>query len=370
MKVLILSCGTGGGHNACARYVEEELKENNIDSQFRDFFEIVNIKGKELSEKLYLSSLGMNGEIFKNVYRLGEIYSKTKMTSPVYLVNKLHKKALYKYIVENEFDLVVVSHLFPALTLTAINKDKNLKKIPFIAIATDYEPCPFFEEAEEDFLIIQKGLEEKFIAKGIDKKRLINSGIPVSSRFLKEAKNIRNELGIKNEKVILIMLGSMGFGNVLEVISALLEEDKVKIIVVCGSNKKLYQELTDLGNVKLIVLGFVNNINSLIYSADIVMSKPGGLSSTEVASINKPLLHIFPIPGIETYNAKFFDEKKMAIKCDSKEEIINNCRKLLSDKALQEEMIDAQKKFINKDSAALLVKLIVDNYKEKSKKDD
>ena len=57
MKVLILSCSTGGGHNACAKYILEELKENNIEAKFKDFYEIVNKNGKDLSSKIYLSSL-------------------------------------------------------------------------------------------------------------------------------------------------------------------------------------------------------------------------------------------------------------------------------------------------------------------------
>lgn len=57
MKVLILSCSTGGGHNSCARYVEEELKENNINSDFKNFYDIVNTSGNRMTEKIYLNSL-------------------------------------------------------------------------------------------------------------------------------------------------------------------------------------------------------------------------------------------------------------------------------------------------------------------------
>ena len=367
MKVLILSCSTGGGHNSCGHYIEEELKDNNIECEFRDFFDIVDSKAKDLSSKIYLATLGKDGEIFKRVYKLGEAYSNTGIKSPVYLVNKLHKRTLYKYIQDNNFDLVIVPHLFPALTLTAINKSRGYKKVNFIAVATDYEPCPFFEEANPDFFIIQKGLEERFINKGIDKETLISTGIPISSRFVKKAKNIRNEFNIKDEKVILIMLGSMGFGRIDEVLSNLLKEDNVKIIVITGSNKELYEELRKIDNKNLIVLGFVNNINDLIYSAEIVLSKPGGISSTEVTVMNKPLIHIFPIPGIETYNTNFFYERGMSLKCNSKEEIITNTEKLLKDVNLQEKMITEQKKYMNKYSAYDLVKLIIDKYsKEKN----
>lgn len=352
MKILIISCSTGGGHNACAKYILEELKDNNIEAEFKDFYDIVNKKAKKLSEKLYLSTLNGNGKIFKAIYKLGELYSKTKLKSPVYLVNKLYKKNLYNYIIQNKIDLVITTHIFPALTLTAI------KKVPFLLIATDYTACPFMEEANPNYYVIQNGIEKDFINKGIDEKKLLKTGIPVSSNFIKNAKNIRYNLNIDKEKTILIMLGSMGFGNINKIVNNLLEIDNTKTIIVTGSNKELYNKLKKIKNKKLITLGYVHNMNDLIYSSDIVVSKPGGLSSTEIASINKPLIHAFAIPGIETINTNFFYNHKMSIKCDNENEIIQNIIKLLNDNKLQKEMIKSQSKIINKNSASDLVEFI------------
>ena len=356
MKILIISCSTGGGHNACAKYILEELKNNNIEAEFKDFYDIVNKKAKKLSEKLYLSTLNGNGKIFKVVYKLGELYSKTKLKSPVYSVNKLHKKKLYNYIIQNKIDLVITTHIFPALTLTAI------KKVPFLLVATDYTACPFMEEANPNYYVIQNGIEKDFINKGIDEKKLLKTGIPISSNFIKNAKNIRYNLNIDKEKTILIMLGSMGFGNINKIVNNLLEIDNTKIIIVTGSNKELYNKLKKIKNKKLITLGYVHNMNDLIYSSDIVVSKPGGLSSTEIASINKPLIHAFAIPGIETINTNFFYNHKMSIKCDNENEIIQNIIKLLNDDKLQKEMIKSQSKIINKNSASDLVKFIKSNF--------
>lgn len=356
MKILIISCSTGGGHNACAKYILEELKDNNIEAEFKDFYDIVNKKAKKLSEKLYLSTLNGNGKIFKAIYKLGELYSKTKLKSPVYLVNKLYKKNLYNYIIQNKIDLVITTHIFPALTLTAI------KKVPFLLVATDYTACPFMEEANPNYYVIQNGIEKDFINKGIDEKKLLKTGIPVSSNFIKNAKDIRYNLNIDKEKTILIMLGSMGFGNINKIVNNLLEIDNTKIIIVTGSNKELYNKLKKIKNKKLITLGYVHNMNDLIYSSDIVVSKPGGLSSTEIASINKPLIHAFAIPGIETINTNFFYNHKMSIKCDNENEIIQNIIKLLNNNKLQKEMIKSQSKIINKNSASDLVKFIKSDF--------
>lgn len=360
MKVLLLSCSTGGGHNSCAHYIEDELKNQNIECIFYDFFDIVNGKAKDLSSKVYLKTLGNNGKMFSGFYKIGELYSKTKIKSPVYLINSLHKKKLFDFINENNYDLVITTHLFPALALTAINKDKNFKKINFIFVATDYEPCPFMEETKPDYFVMQKGLEERFVEKGIDKDKLLNFGIPVSSNFINNAKNIRQDYNINNEKVILIMLGSMGFGNVDESINLLLKEN-IKVIIVCGSNKALYEKLKEKNNNNLIVLGFVNNINDLIYSSDLVLSKPGGLSSTEIVSIRKPLIHVFPIPGIETYNATFFENYGMSKKCENNDELLKQINELLIQENA-DKLIECQKKLINNHSAKDLINFIKKTY--------
>ena len=362
MKILLLSCSTGGGHNSCARYIEQELKDNNIECEFKDFYDIVNEKTKNLSEKIYLKSLGNEGKIFKSIYKMGELYSKTGIKSPVYLVNKLHKKKLSNYIKDNNIDLVITTHLFPALTITAINKDKDYDNIHFLFVATDYEPCPFMEEAKPDYFITNSELIDKFNKKKISTDNLLTTGIPISTKFIKSAKNIRKDLNINNENVILIMLGSMGFGSIDTVIHELLTEKNTKVIVVCGTNKELYKRLKEINNDNLIVLAFVNNINDLIYSSDIILSKPGGLSSTEIATMRKPLLHIFPIPGIETYNTKFFYKRNMNMICNNKEEIITNCKYLLSNKDKQKEININQEKYINKNSASDLVTFIKNTY--------
>ncbi len=155
------------------------------------------------------------------------------------------------------------------------------------------------------------------------------------------------------------MLGSMGFGKIYEIIDDILNQDKCKIIVVCGNNKKLYNELVAMNRENLIVFGFVNNVNDLIYSSNIVMSKPGGLSSTEIACMRKPLIHIYPIPGIETYNTNFFESHGMSLKCKTREEILDIIHELLNNKNMQEKMIKYQEKYINNKSASDLVNLII-----------
>ena len=157
------------------------------------------------------------------------------------------------------------------------------------------------------------------------------------------------------------MLGSMGFGNVLALLKQL-ENENYKIITICGTNMKLLEEIQDINFKNVIPFGFTKNINDFIYTANVVISKPGGLSSTEIAAIRKPLIHMFAIPGIETYNMNYFKEHNMSLNCNNYLELRDMINELLYNKELQTKLINNQNKYINNESAKELVNIIKENF--------
>ncbi len=358
MKVLVLSCSTGGGHNACGHYIENEFKENNIECDFVDYFNILGPKAKEYSEKIYLDTTKGNGKVFKVAYKLGEAYSKTRITSPVYGFNKLMKNKVYSFIRENNYDLVITPHLFPAMAITALKEEG--KDIKLINVATDYHAIPFLEETKPDYFVIPHiSLHEEFLKKGFKQEILLPYGICVSSLFCK----VKNNLSLPQDKnIILITSGSMGFGKMEDIVKAILNNiPNTYVVALCGSNKKLYLELKEINSENLLVKGFVTNINEYISSSTIVLTKPGGLTSTEVGVIRKPMIHLMPIPGVENYNANFFEKNGLSLISNNIEEVISNTEKLLKDEKLQKEMIKNQAEFINRNSANDLVQFVINN---------
>ena len=358
MKVLVLSCSTGGGHNACGHYIENEFKENNIECDFVDYFNILGPKAKEYSEKIYLDTTKGNGKVFKVAYKLGEAYSKTRITSPVYGFNKLMKNKVYSFIKENNYDLVITPHLFPAMAITALKEEG--KDIKLINVATDYHAIPFLEETKPDYFVIPHiSLQEEFLKKGFKQEILLPYGICVSSLFCK----VKNNLSLPQDKnIILITSGSMGFGKMEDIVKAILNNiPNTYVVALCGSNKKLYLELKEINSENLLVKGFVTNINEYISSSTIVLTKPGGLTSTEVGVIRKPMIHLMPIPGVENYNANFFEKNGLSLISNNIEEVISNTEKLLKYEKLQKEMIKNQAEFINRNSANDLVQFVINN---------
>ena len=358
MKVVIFTCSTGGGHNSCARYIEEELRKNNIEADYVNYLSLVGEKQAKRAENLYLKSVSGNGKIFKNVYRIGELYNKTILKSPVYFFNCLNKKRILKFINDNGYDLVICTHLFPALAMTKIKKKYD---IPLINVATDYECIPFWNESKpNDFIIPSKLLVDSFVKKKVSKDILVPLGIPVSTRF----KSITNELDLPTDKpIVLITSGSMGFGKMNEIVDLILKEiPEIYLTVICGNNKELYNSLNKIKNKNLILVGFTDKMNEYMYKSKIIITKPGGLSTTEVATIHRPLIHMMPIPGVENYNAKFYSDNKMSLCANSEQEIIEDIKLLLKDNKLCDEIINNQRKIINENSAEDLVKYLIDKY--------
>lgn len=362
-KVLILSCGTGGGHNSAAKAMQEAFIEQGIQADFFEYLDIVNPKIKDPVNNAYIKSTNGEGQMFKQIYRLGELYDKSKLKSPVYMVNSLSKSKLYKYIEEEKYDYIVSTHLFASQALTSIKKEHN---IHFIGISTDYVCIPFTEEADADYLIIpHKELEKDFLEKGIKNEKILPLGIPVAKRYNKkyDKEKCKKELGLEeNKEYVLILNGSMGFGNVNNILEKLLSEiDNVGFIVACGNNEKLLNELEEKygKNKNVISLPYTNNLNKYIASSEVVLTKPGGLTTTEIATMRKPFIHTMPIPGCENYNATFFAERKMSIKCDNIEEVVSSTKEVLLNKELQKEMIENQEKYIDTDVSNKIVDVVI-----------
>ena len=357
-KVLILSCGTGGGHNSAAKAILEELLSQGLEADFMEYLEIINTNLKNKVNEIYLKSTNNEGKTFKVAYKLGEIYQKTNIKSPVYGLNQLNKNKLYDYIKRNGYEYIITTHLFAAQALTAIKKEH---RINFTAVATDYVCIPFWRETNPDFMITPSDeLKSSFIDQGVKENKLIPLGIPVKRAYSEDydINDCKKKVGLDiNKRYVLLLTGSMGFGNVEEIVDELNNSiNRINLIVACGTNKELYEKLKGKNNV--IPLEFTENIDLYMKSSDIILSKPGGLTTTEIAVLGKPFIHTMPIPGCENYNANFFESHKMSFKCMNIDEIVKNTKSLLDNKDLCNELVENQRKYMNRNSCRDLVNLI------------
>ena len=366
MKVLILSCNTGGGHNSAALAARDAFIQAGHEAEFVDLFSIASKKLSGRVSRAYLFSTRLPF-LFHLAYWAGKKVSRPGRQSPVYAANTLHAGHLYRYLQEHPCDIIVTTHLFAAEQLTCLKKRGQLT-VPTVGVATDYTCIPFWEETDLDFYVIpQEDLVEEFTSHGMKKEKLQPFGIPVSPDVRQQETKqqararLREELlpGFDCQKpFLLIMSGSMGFGNSGLLVEKLLRREKdITLCVVCGNNRKQQKRLQLLfGRQKgVYILGYTDQVPRLLHAADVVFTKPGGLTTTEAAVSRTPLVHTAPIPGCETANAAFFAAHGMSVSAPRAQEQCEAGLYLLEHPPVAEEMKERQKDYLPGDAADRLV---------------
>lgn len=360
MRVLILSCNTGGGHNAAGKAIKEKVEQQGGEAVFLDYLRLAGDKVSDVVGGGYVAIAKNTPRFFGGIYGLGMFVSRhlSPHKSPVYYVNKAMTKHLAKYIAENHFDAIVMPHLYPAETITHM---KRLGiRLPFTAaIATDYTCIPFWEETDCDaYILPAEDLIHEFAQRGMQKNKLIPLGIPVSVQFEKSISKFesREQLKIdKNIKMQLIMGGSMGAGNLVKLVKeavSLLEQEE-EIYIICGSNKKIENHLREKyrRHRQVRVIGYTDKVYLYLKACDVVFTKPGGLTSTEAAVCGTPMVHIHPIPGCETANCRYFYRHQLSLTApDTRGQALIG-KRLLYDKDLRSQMMRAQNQCIQKNAS-------------------
>ena len=345
-----------------------------------DFVDTLSIAGMKVSRTVNNSYVGITTSVpavFGMMYSLGRAVSDLNtrhlhIKSPVYAANTLYRRKLSQFIKNGGYDVAVMPHLFPAECLTSLKKHGKLD-IPFVCVATDYACIPFWEETVPDYFVIpHRELAEDFYSRNIPKDKLLPFGIPVSDAFRgkTDRAEARSALGLPDDKPILLMMsGSMGFGGLEDMTRALYQKfgRNVRIIILCGRNESMRSHLAEIfaGNPDVLLQPFTDKVSLFMDAADIVFTKPGGLTSTEAAVKNVLLVHTPPIPGCETINAEFFSSRGMSVCAGinaSPEDIAESAYALWRDRDAQEKMLRAQRDNIHPDSADEICRFILEKY--------
>ena len=373
MKVLILSCNTGEGHNSAAKALKSHLLSIGIDCTITDTFSLVGNHASQRLSDFYIYSTRTN--LFKHMYRIGEAVSDMLDTvkSPVYLWNKSYSHKLQKYISSNGFDAVICVHLFPAQAMTALRLSGK-SSIPTVFVMTDYSWIPFLDETVMDYYVIpHEHLIEEFTANGIPREKLHAFGIPVSDKYFRSSpkaearKQIAGHFGWDIplwKNWFLVMTGSMGFGSTQEIIDETIRQsqDRTEVIVICGRNQDMLESLTQdnryLPNIHPV--GYTDRIPLLMDACDVLFTKPGGISSTEAISKGIPMIHTAPIPGYESRNAEFFHFHGMSYSSTDIAYQVHTALRLCEDADYRKTMTGAQRLNAKPDTCHNICSLITD----------
>lgn len=365
MKVLVLSCNTGEGHNSAARAVREEFCRRGIPCDMADALGIVGAPNSRAASAAYGGIITHAPRVFGAIYRAGEVYDSTGIQSPVYYVNATHARKLSAYLAAGGYTHAVATHLFPMETLTRMKKTGALQ-IPAYGVLTDYTRIPFFAETDLDaWFLPHAEVKNDCIRAGMPSERLYVTGLPVSARFSSPVTRAaaRAALGMAAEaKNILMMTGGVGCGNAPRLVAALLREipAEVSLTVLTGRNAEMKAALDALYGAggRVTALPFTDRVDLYMRACDLVITKPGGISTTEAAASRTPLIHTEAIPGCETKNAELFERLGMSMWAKSESEAARCAALLLGDPERMARMTAAQAAGIDPHGAANVADLV------------
>lgn len=352
MKILILTCNTGQGHNSTANSIKEKFQKYNIQCDSADALSFVSKNMSDFIGNMHTKLYRYAPVLFDRGYELAEKNPSIFADDSVaYNFFCLGIKKLEAFIQENCYTGIICVHPFSALMTTELIKNKTFNlKTAFVA--TDYTCSPGVAESNLDaYFIPHENLIGEFIACGVPEEKLIPSGIPVKDAFYHSGdKNLaRRELSIPySSRHILMMCGSMGCGPMEELTERLkaIMPDNVYLTVVCGTNERLKRHIDKFACKNIEVLGFTDKVSLLMDSADLYVTKAGGLSVTEAATKRLPLVFIDAVSGCESYNRYFFLTRGMALASNDQSRLPRLIlKRLLDDNALKKQKETMRKEF-------------------------
>lgn len=339
MKTLILSCNTGEGHNSCAKAIKECFEAHGESCDIVDSLLFISEKASKFICNWHVRIYRHMPNLFKVGYKDAENSVKLfEKDSLVYEYLTSGSERMYDYILENGYDCVVCTHIFPALALGDMLEKHSLPLVTAF-IATDYTCSPGAGETDLQYCFIpDESLREEFAACGVPSERIVASGIPARSEFYmgSDKESARRSIGVYPAHThALMMCGSMGCGPIPELTRCIAERlsPVQELTIICGSNEKLYEKLQVeyLMRPNIHVRGRVEDMPLYMRAADLYITKPGGLSTTEAAAVHLPMLLIDAVAGCEEHNLDFFVKKGGAVTADTPEGLAEAALELLSD---------------------------------------
>jgi UDP-N-acetylglucosamine:LPS N-acetylglucosamine transferase len=314
--ILILTAKFGNGHIVVSHTIKEyiNMKDPNIKCNIVDLYEIINPHSYKRIYKGYEL-------LVKNGYKLYNMYYNRKNHSQRLLkMDTASKTSLIRfgdYISDVNPSMIIST--FPICTGYASKYKSTYKSnVPLITCITDVvDSNEWIYEKNNLYFVATEEIQSKLIDKGICKNRIAITGIPIRKRFINDMNKdkLRLEYGFNKKDFIILMMGG-GLGilpDEFEFYNCMNEYDNVKIVVVTGNNKSLYNRLCKVQKkincVKLVQ--YTENIPELMNISDLLISKAGGITLFEAIASKLPLIVYKPLLGQEKENCRFVQNESI-----------------------------------------------------------
>lgn len=367
MKILILSAATGGGHLRASRALQTYILENTQGNEV-----VIADALKEVNAILDKTCCdGYHFMATKAPRIFGRLYRATNTDTPLYsLVSRFNGAVgvrLLPLLAEEKPDVIISTHPF-ATEMVSHLKRKGRVSAPLICLMTDYGPHRAWIAPNVDaYVVSNEGMAAQMVVWGVPKEKIHPFGIPVEDVFFSKADKyaLLQEFGLlPNLPTVLFMAGSFGVTNILSIYKDLVRSSfPFQIIIITGRNKRLYRTFKKIiprspKATKLVF--FTDRVADYMHACDLLITKPGGLTTSEALACNIPLAVFDAIPGQEEDNANFLISHNMAIPLDSRKNCASEIVALLEDSKRLEAMRDSCGSFDKSSSSRDIFSLLND----------
>jgi len=325
-RVLVLSAAVGAGHLRAAEAVEAAMRQiaPDVEVENHDVLQFTNAVFRRMYGKAYLDLVNRAPHVVGYFYDWLEGDGERRERKSDYLrraVQKVNLRAFEKFLTASPWNLVINTH-FLAAELIASLRNKGELGLPQVTVCTDFDthrlwvnqPCErYFCATDEGSLHLQHW--------GVPAEDIDVTGIPIMPAFaapVDRAAYLAKHKIAGDWPVVLQLCGGFGVGPVEQVYQGLLEvTTPVDLVVICGRNEELKQRLIATqgqSRHRLHILGHTSEMDQWMGCADLIVSKPGGLTTSEILARGVPMVVVNPIPGQESRNSDYLLENGAAVK--------------------------------------------------------
>ena len=346
MRVLIPTVTAGAGHLQAAAALEEAWRALRPADDVRrvDVLDYTPRWYRKIYVQGYLKLIEHAPDLYAMMFKKTDNPARIKeLTKFRRRSSGVMAKKFVKEVVEFAPEVILAPHYLPLEIMGGVMSKKRYaaKLNPFITcIVTDFEAhALWMEPCVNLFCVVAPATKARLVARGAADADVAVTGIPIAAKFSArvDAEGWRAQFGFTpNVPTLLVLGGGFGMGPVREILGELGKiERALQVIVVCGKNEKLRTQLAALPHRhKTQVLGFATNMHELMAVSDLILTKPGGLTTSEALALGKPLFILNPIPGQEAANSDFLLEQGAAVKANCLEDLPFKITTLLDSKKL------------------------------------
>jgi processive 1,2-diacylglycerol beta-glucosyltransferase len=327
-KVLVLSASAGAGHLRAAQAIERAFVETGAAEEIRhvDTLEYTNKLFRNLYSKAYIDMVNKAPEVLGWLYDQFDKPWKNERRRLAF--DKLNTRPFVKMLEEYQPDITVCTHFLPSEIISWLKAKERLSARQAIVV-TDFDVhamwlCHYYEHYFVALDETRLHLEKLGIAAG----KITVSGIPIDPVFARpgDKREMRDKHGLARDRTtILVSAGGFGVGPIKHLLMSLFElRHTAQVIAICGRNEELRAEIERLANgltpeasVAVKVIGYTKEIHEYMAASDILLGKPGGLTTSEALAMKLAFVIVNPIPGQEERNSAHLLEEGVAIRCNN-----------------------------------------------------